>query len=227
MVGGTAAGGASPAQDAVAAAFRMDESILTKLGLARLVSAPTDPRLLTELLKDDDQTDAKVYVDEFSRGIRRAVRLHIAYRAKLHRASGKTWKEFIEAEFQAGYDCYVRYYRAAELQISLIKRGLPVLTNEAQSRVLAPMRRHIKFWEAISSDAFKAGFPSAPDLKVKVEKALGLDKASVNQPARVELHRKLQSIVQTTSAGEDPLVAQALGLVERAVALLENGGGAS
>ncbi len=208
------------------ARVRMDEKLLQQLGLPNLVNAPEEPRLLSELLKQDDAVDAKADLDEFSRGIRRSVRIHIALKAKLHHTSGKTWREWVASEFDIGYECYQRWYRTAELQMALLQRGLPPLTSERQSRALMPLSRHEKFYEALGAESFKGGYPSSGELRTQVEKALGLTQA-VDMPMRIQLHRKLEAIVQNTAAGEDQLVAQALGLVARAVGLLANGGATS
>jgi hypothetical protein len=103
---------------------RIDETVLCQLGLSGLVGAPTDPKLLIEHLLTDDQTDAKVGSDDFSRGVRRAVRLWLAKSAGLHRRTGKTWMEWVSEHFsEAGYETYQRFHIAGEIQVGLLSVG--------------------------------------------------------------------------------------------------------
>lgn len=206
----------------------IDEKVLRQLGLANLTSAPSDPRLLAEHLKADDDKDSATDSDEFARGIRRAVRLQLAFRAKLHRHVGKTWKAWVSEHFKAGYPCYQRYHVAAELQVGLISRGLPKLESGYQSRVLAPFRKCAGFWDALSVDSLKNGFPPANELKTHLQSALG-GKSSAPAPSpRIQLHRALSRIAkQFPSSKVDELVARALSSVASAIAVLEGKGAAS
>src|SRR5258708_3612007 len=127
----------------------LDPKILAQLGITNFGALPSDPRLLAEQLKADDAADALIDAEEFTRGIRRAIRLQLAYQARLHRLSGQRWTEWVSAHFQAGYSCYQRYHLAAELQVGLLSRGLPALANENQARAMAPLRKHEKFWDVV------------------------------------------------------------------------------
>ena len=202
--------------------LRVDERILARLGLK---PPPSDPRLLGEFLVADDAADAELDADEFARGIRRAVRLNLALSAGLHRQAGQPWKEWVEAHFKVGYACFNRYHVAADLQIGLIARGLPLLANEHQSRSIAPFRKHEKFWDALATDAFKRGFPPAAELKTRLGQALGLASLAARSTTRIKLHRILQRVVTAVpGTEEDPAVGEALALVRRAIAVLANGG---
>lgn len=223
-------GGAAPLPDGdgrtvpaqpVRPAIRFDEKTLARLGLK---PPPSDPKLLGEFLVEDDATDAELATDEFARGIRRAVRLTMALSAGLHRQAGQPWKEWVEARFKVGYPCFHRYHVAADLQIGLIARGLPLLVNENQSRSIAPFRKHEKFWEALASDAFKTGFPNGQKLKSQLCRALGLEGPPAATTVRIKLHRILQRIVVATpAADDDPVVGEAVTLIRRAILVLEKG----
>ena len=206
-------------------ALRIDEKILARLGLK---PPPSDPRLLGEFLVADDAVDAELDADEFARGIRRAVRLRLALAAGLHRQAGQRWKEWVEVHFKVGYACFHRYHVAADLQVGLIARGLPLLTNENQSRSIAPFRKHERFWDALATDAFKRGFPPAAELKNRLGQALGLESLAARSTTRIKLHRILQRVVTAVpGTEEDPAVVEALTLVRRAIGLLEKGGTAA
>ena len=206
-------------------ALRIDEKILARLGLK---PPPSDPRLLGEFLTADDAADAASDADEFTRGVRRAVRLSQALSAGLHRQAGQRWKEWVEAHFKVGYACFHRYHVAADLQIGLIARGLPLLANENQSRSIAPFRKHERFWAALATDAFKRGFPPAAELKTRLGQALGLESLAARSTTRIKLHRILQRIVTAVpGTDEDPAVMEALALVRRAIGVLEKGGTAA
>jgi hypothetical protein len=204
-------------------ALRVDEKILARLGLKL---PPSDPRLLGEFLTADDAADAASDADEFTRGVRRAVRLSQALSAGLHRQARQPWKQWVEAHFKVGYACFHRYHVAADLQIGLITRGLPLLANENQSRNIAPFRRHERFWEALAT--FPHGFPPAAELKTRLRSALGLEAVSAAATTRIKLHRILQRVVTAVPVSEDePVVMEALSLVRRAIAVLEKGGTAA
>ena len=197
-------------------------STLEKLGLGQLGRRSTDPRQLALQLQADDEADGKLYLDEFSRGIRRAIRLQLAFAAQLHRREGQTWKEWVAGRFQAGYECYQRYRRAAEIQVGLIERGLPLLANEAQARALVPFRRHAKFWEVLA-ERFKTGFPTGTDLRKIMQEALEVKPTYVTHTPRLVLHRALSRLVGATVASEEPSVVEAMALLRRAIHLLEQG----
>jgi len=130
---------------------KIGEDVLRQLGLAGLIGAPVDPRLLIEHLKADDQADAAIGSEEFQRGIRRAVRLGLAKSAGLHRRAGKTWVQWVNEHFlEVGYETYQRFRVAGELQVGLLSRGLPPLVSTYQSRALAPFLKHPGFWDALS-----------------------------------------------------------------------------
>lgn len=215
-----AGNGSSPIQVPEATPSMPEPRVLAKIGLSSLGNIPSEPRLLLETLKTDDATDGATSADDFSRGIRRAVRLHLAFRAKLHRRENRSWREWVSEHFQAGYSCYQRYRIAAELQLGLLSRGLPALSNEFQARSLAPLRRHAQFWEKLA-DEFKEGFPAGEQIRPRLEAALGI-LSSAAAPARVRLHRALTRILAGNS-GDVPGTGEALALVRRALALLETG----
>lgn len=200
----------------------LDPKILARLGLADFGSLPSDPRLLAEKLRTDDAADAAIDAEEFTRGIRRAIRLGVAYEARLHRLSGQRWTEWVSAQFQAGYSCYQRYHLAAELQIGLLSRNLPPLANEHQARAMAPLRKHAQFWEAVAAN-FAGGFPPGHELRQRLQSALGLTAKPASSTPRIKLHRILTRVVQATPPGDDPAVAHALALVRQAIATLEKG----
>lgn len=195
----------------------LDPEVLSRLGLQ---PPPTDPRLLAAYLAKDDLADGTADADNFARGIRRAVRLDLAFAAKLHRQANQPWVEWVQAHFKAGYECYRRYHRAAELQIDLISRNLPLLTNENQARTLGAFRNHEQFWTVIGK-SFPGGFPSAPELRQKLQSALGLGPKPETTP-RIKLHRLLGKIVQSTPA-DDVTVSPALELIRQAITVLEKG----
>ena len=56
--------------------------IFTRLGLK---PPPPEPSLLGPFIISQDAADAKIEADGFARGIRRAVRLHLALQAGLHK----------------------------------------------------------------------------------------------------------------------------------------------
>jgi hypothetical protein len=198
----------------------LDEKILARLGLK---VPPTDPRLLGAFLATDDAADAAVAAEDFARGIRRAVRLNLALAAGLHRLDHQPWKAWVEAHFKVGYACFNRYHVAAELQIGLISRGLPLLGNENQSRSIAAFRRHEKFWDALAT--FKSGFPPALELKNRLRVTLGLELLPSDATTRIKLHRLLSRVIAAVPATEsDPSAGEALALVRRAIGVLEKGG---
>lgn len=211
----TAAAG-DPPEDALPT-FALDAATLSRLGLK---APPKDPRLLAEFLLAEDAADGALDADEFARGVRRAVRISLALSAKLHQRSGQPWKRWVEAQFKVGYACFHRYHVAAQLQVGLIARKLPLLENEYQSRALAPFRRHEKFWSVVSS--FREGLPPAQELKARVPALLGL-KSPAMAGARVKLHRILSWVLRTNDDEDDPAVHEALELVREAIALLEKG----
>ncbi len=214
-----AAGGAESPKHAPTM-LRLDEKILRQIGLK---IPPSDPKLLGEFLAADDAADAASDADEFARGVRRAVRLSLARSAGFHRQARQPWKAWVEARFKAGYACFNRYHVAAEIQLGLIARGLPRLTNENQSRSIAPLRRHEKFWAALAT--FKSGFPPAAELKTRLRTALGLEALTAGATMRIKLHRTLQRVAAAVpSTEDDPAVIEALALVRRAIGVLENGG---
>jgi hypothetical protein len=201
---------------------RIDDKVLNQLGLAGLIGAPTDPRLLVEHLLADDKADAKIGSDDFARGIRRAVRLWLAKSAGLHRRAGKTWVEWVREHFsEIGYETYQRFHVAGELQVGLLCRGLPPLTSTYQSRALAPFRKHSGFWDALSGDFLKNGFPPRDELRRQLQSRLGLPLTTVESTARTQLHRALRRAIKTVPAScDDPTVGRALSAVNRAIAIL-------
>ncbi len=213
---------ANPEQTAVIhapSARRPDEKVLAQLGLK---APPSDPALLGEYLIADDAADAAIHADEFSRGIRRAVRLRLAFSAGLHRKAQTPWKEWVDTNFTMGYDCFRRYQVAAELQIGLISRGLPLLTTEHQSRSIAPFRRHEKFWEALAT--FKPVLPPAVELKNRLRTALGEVAPAAEATPRIKLHRILNRLLtDLPTHDDDPSVIEAIALVRRAMVVLEQG----
>jgi len=201
------------------AARRPDEQVLARLGLKR---PPSDPALLGEYLIADDAADAAIDADEFSRGVRRALRLSLAFSAGLHRQAQTPWKVWVETNFKVGYACFHRYHVAAELQVGLLSRGLPPLTNEHQSRSIAPFRRHEKFWETLAT--FKAVLPPAAELKTRLRTALGVEAPAAEATPRIKLHRILNRLVTALPThDDDPSVIEAIALVRRAMAILEQG----
>ena len=123
----------------------------------------------------DDQADAKVGSDDFARGVRRAVRLWLAKSAGLHRRTGKTWVDWVSEHFsEVGYETYQRFHIASELQVGLLSRGLPPLASTYQSRALAPFRKCSGFWDALSGDLLKNGFPPRDELRRQLQSKLGL-----------------------------------------------------
>jgi len=215
---------ASPAAlDAVhaPAARQPDEQVLARLGLKR---PPSDPALLGEYLIADDAADAAIDADEFSRGVRRALRLSLAFSAGLHRRAKTPWKVWVETNFKVGYACFHRYHMAAELQVGLISRGLPVLTNEHQSRSIAPFRRHEKFWEALAT--FQPELPPAIELKNRLRAVLGGEALAAEATPRIKFHRILNRLVAALPPNDDdPSVIEAMALVRRALGILERGSG--
>ena len=198
----------------------IDEKILNRLGLN---PPPADAKLLAEFLVADDAHDGEIDLDEFNRGIRRAVRLRFALAANLHRQAGQPWKEWVSARFKVGYACFNRYHVAAELQIGLLTRGLPALKSEAQSRVLAPFRKHTKFWDALAT--FRAELPAPEKLKTTLPKLLGLEVTAAAVTQRIKLHRALGKLVKSIrGAPDDPSVSEAIALMSRAIAILEGRG---
>lgn len=125
FLAGPANSGAEPTKNLSRA---IDDTILARLGLK---IPPTDPSLLGSFLTADDAADAASDADEFTRGIRRAVRLSLARSAGLHRLARQPWKAWVEANFHIGYACFHRYHAAAELQIGLIARVPPVAHERA------------------------------------------------------------------------------------------------
>jgi hypothetical protein len=215
----TPANGAAPSSsEPPTPATLHDPKVLGKLGLQ---PPPTDPRLLAAYLAKDDLADGTADADNFARGIRRAVRLDFAFAAKLHHQANQSWVEWVEAHFKAGYECYRRYHRAAELQLGLATRNLPLLTNENQARTLGSFRKHEQFWTAIGK-SFPTEFPAGPEVKQKMQAALGLNAPSESMTPRVKLHRHLHQLVKSTPA-DDETVASALELLRRAIAVLEGG----
>jgi hypothetical protein len=206
--------------DTTPLALPLDEPILKRMGLKL---PPSDPRLLAEFLQAEDRADAAADADGFSRGIRRALRIHLALAAKLHERDRQPWKVWVEARFQVGYACFNRYHVAAELQVGLLSRGLPLLVNEHQSRVLAPFRRHERFWRVLADAASKTGLPPAAELKQRLPVLLGVTRVQTAATPRIRLHRILGKLVHGTPAGDDPAVAQALGLLRQAIVVLEKG----
>jgi hypothetical protein len=197
----------------------LDGKIFARLGLK---VPPSDSKLLGEFLVSEDAADAELDADEFARGIRRAVRLSLALSTGLHRQARQPWKEWVETRFKIGYACFHRYHVAAELQIGLISRGLPLLANEHQSRSIASFRRHENFWSALAT--FKSGFPPAAELKTQLRKTLGLETLAAKTTTRIKLHRILARVVVAVPAGEDdPAVVAAVTLIRRAIAVLEKG----
>lgn len=196
-----------------------DAAHLSRLGVN---APPSDPRLLAEFLLTEDRADAAVDADGFSRGIRRALRIHLAFRAKLHEHDRQPWKAWVESHFEVGYACFNRYHIAAELQLGLVSRGLPLLTTEAQSRALAPFRRHEKFWSVLAGDAFQPELPAAAVLQVKLPALLGILNATSPTTPRLRLHRTLDKLLRQTPS-DDTSVAPALALLRQALALLAQG----
>jgi hypothetical protein len=184
---------------------------------------PQDPVLLGAFLQQDDAADAAIAVDEFSRGIRRAIRIRLALGASLHRRAKMPWKDWVEAHFRVGYACFNRYHVAAQLQLGLLQRGLPLLVSESQSRLIAPLRRHERFWEAMGT--FSGELPSAAELRKRLLQSLGIAATEATLSERVRLHRILVKLA-ASPAKEDAVVGQALGLVRQALAVLERGGAA-
>ncbi len=199
--------------------WRIDDSILGQIGLK---PPPADPTLLGAFLAADDIADAVSDADEFARGIRRAVRLNLALTAGLHRRARQPWRQWVEAHFNVGYACFNRYHVAAELQIGLISRGLPRLKNEHQSRSIAALRRHEKFWDALAT--FEHGYPPAAELKRRLRAALGLEALAASTTMRIKLHRLLRRVATVPGTDDDPSVGEALALVRRALGILEKGG---
>lgn len=204
-----------PPHDPAAA---IDKNVLARLGLK---IPPTEPKLLAEFLQSEDAADGDIDADEFARGIRRAIRLRLAFSAKLHRQAGQTWTVWVQEHFKAGYECYQRYRRAAELQVGLASRGLPLLTHEHQARAIAPFRRHERFWDALAE--FKHDFPAGTELKKRVCSALGLESLDAGATTRIKLHRALERIVAANAADNETVVTEALTLVRRAIAILAQG----
>lgn len=213
---------AKPSEDASPAETEPalpDDATLAALGLR---PPPKDRLLLTEFLKAEDAADGAIDAEGFARGIRRAVRIQFALTAKLHRGSGLHWKQWVEAHFKVGYACLNRYQVAARLQIELIRRKMPLLENEAQSRVLAPLCRHEKFWEKVGT--FSGRLPAAKELQVRLPILLGLAQSRSDVTQRIQLHRALVKAVQAVPDSDDELVGRALDLVREAMGLLEKGG---
>jgi len=181
------------------------------------------PRLLADHLKADDAADARTDFDAFTRGIRRAVRLEIAFRAKLHCLEKKTWKQWVCENFQsAGYDSFRRHAVAAELQMGLIARNLPLLVSNSQSRALAPLRRLPGFWEALASESFKNGFPVHEELEGQLRRMLGAKIRKGGRTPEIQLLRTLTRVAKgVPSAAPGTQVDQALALISRAIAILE------
>lgn len=97
-----------------------------------------------------------------------------------------------------------------------------MLTNEHQSRSIAPFRRHETFWAALA--AFPDGFPPAAELKDRLRTALGLTALAAAATTRIKLHRILQRVIAAVpSAEDDPAVGEAMTLIRRARAVLEKG----
>lgn len=199
-------------------AVAIDEKVLGRLGLK---IPPSEPKLLAAFLQREDAAEGDIDADEFARGIRRAIRLSLAFSAKLHRQAGQTWTVWVREHFKAGYESYQRYRRAAELQVGLAARGLPLLTHEHQARAIAPFRRHERFWDALSE--FKDGLPAGTELKKRVCSAMGLESLAAGATTRIKLHRALERIVAASAAENEIVVAEALTFVRRAIAILEQG----
>jgi hypothetical protein len=196
----------------------LNEQSWRRLGLK---APPTDPLRLRDFLLAEDAADAIADADEFSRGIRRAVRIQCALTAGLHKRSGVPWKDWVEVNFKVGYACLNRYQVAAQLQLGLIERNLPLLVNEGQSRALAPFRKHEKFWEMVAS--FTKALPPAKEIEERMPRLLGM--TAVNKSgARIRLHRILVRVLQAIPSGQDRALHEALVLIRQAVAVLEKGG---
>jgi hypothetical protein len=178
--------------------------------------------LLIEHLKADDRADAKVGADDFSRGVRRAVRLWMAKSAGLHRRSKKSWVEWVSEHFSdVGYETYQRFHIAGELQVGLLSRGLPPLTSVYQSRTLAPFRKCPGFWDALAGDALRKGFPPRDALRAHLQTAFGQEPVSRAVTTRIQFHRALRSAVRAIPAScDDSTVGRALSAVNRAIAIL-------
>lgn len=198
----------------------INQEWFTRLGLK---VPPQDPVLLATFLQQEDAADAAIDADEFSRGIRRAIRIRLALGAALHRRARMPWKEWVEAHFQVGYACFNRYHVAAQLQLGLLQRGLPLLVSESQSRLIAPLRRHERFWEAMTS--FAGELPPAAELRKQLMRSLGIEATDATLSERVRLHRLLVKVVASHPT-DDPVIGQALGIVRQAIGVLERGGAA-
>jgi hypothetical protein len=197
------------------------DKILERLGLSSLSHAPSDPKQLAKYLVRTDRADAAADLDEFSRRIRRAVRIRIAFDLKLHRAEGMTWKAWVSKRFASGYKTYQRSNKTAELQVELLAHGLPLLTNENQARALCPFMGHEGFWAAMAEGPYAGGYPTANELKAYMQLKLDPSPGKALPDERTLLRLRLESIERSiTAPAGDEVVKLALGLVARAVAVL-------
>lgn len=198
----------------------VNEKAMVQLGLK---VPPADPRLLATFLVSEDAADAEADADNFARGIRRAVRLSLALTAGLHRKAGMQWREWVERTFKVGYACFNRYHVAAQIQIELITRGLPLLSSETQSRSIAAFRKHERLWDALGAPSFNGGYPAGNELKTRLRSLLGIKAIEKAGTPRIRLHRTLAKILAQMPSSEESPVAEALVLIRRAISILEKG----
>lgn len=204
----------------------IQEKTLQSLGLGSFHQLPRDRAALAKFLKGDDRTDRRADDDSLARGIRRAIRLSVAVAAGLHKLEGKNTREWAAENYGAGvYETYNRYIVAAGLQIGLLDRGLPPLTNLHQARVLAPFRREEKFWDALIEGAqgpFKNGYPAAHLLKAFLAEKLRLKGEEKHPDPKFRIVEQLRRLAGATSEleSDDPSIEMAGKHIAKAIAAL-------
>lgn len=103
---------------------------------------PAKPKDALAAAKKCDRVDAALDRQVFVVKTRRAVLLEKLKTAKVHRHFRLRWEEFVEQHFPGGYDTWSRYRAVARVQKTLHEWKMPLVTNEAQSRAIAPLLRH-------------------------------------------------------------------------------------
>ncbi len=101
---------------------------------------PANPEEALAAAKKRDRVDSSFDCQVFIVRTRRAVLLEKLKSAKVHRHFRLRWEDFVEQHF-GGYDTWSRYRAVARVQAKLHKWGMPLVSNEAQARVIVPRLR--------------------------------------------------------------------------------------
>lgn len=99
---------------------------------------PDDPAAALQQVLELDREDAERDRDSLGLKIRRAGRLDALKDAKVHKALGLSWEQFVDTNFAGGYDAWSRYRSVARVQRKLYEWKLPLVATEALARALAP-----------------------------------------------------------------------------------------